>query len=101
MQFELPSHRSELRGVVYARRSTAGQECSLESQLEVAIENAKVHGIPLDVTFAHLETALREYRCNVGDLYIDTKTGADPERPGPNALLSRAASSNRPTHIFT
>ena len=101
MQCELPPHRSELRGVVYARRSTAGQECSLESQLEVAIENAKVHGIPLDVTFAHLETALREYRCNVGDLYIDTKTGADPERPGPNALLSRAASSNRPTHIFT
>ena len=94
------SARDTNQGLVYLRRSTGKQEKGLPTQLDWAVEQARLYGVQLDATRPDLEHMLARGLTTYKAVYLDHETGANLERAGFTAFRRRAMADRSVSHLF-
>lgn len=93
--------RESNSGLTYLRRSTSGQELSLEMQLRWAIERAKELHVDLDVSLADLAVMTKEGLHSYKAIRVDDGvSGSELARPGLQACIRDAKADKRISHVF-
>ena len=93
--------RIKQEGRVYLRRSSSGQESSLATQLQWAIDKAKGRGVPLAATLADLEHMQRHRLASYRGIYLDDAvSGGRTKRPGFDAMLAGIRQNQKVSHLF-
>ena len=93
--------RIKQEGRVYLRRSSSGQESSLATQLQWAIDKAKDRGVPLAATLADLEHMQHHRLASYRGIYLDDAvSGGRTKRPGFDAMLAGIRQNQKVSHLF-
>ena len=88
-------------GRVYLRRSSSGQESSLSTQLQWAIDKAKSLGVPLSATLVDLEYMQRHRLVAYRGIYLDDAvSGGKTRRRGFDAMLEGLRNDKKISHLF-
>ena len=93
--------RKKNRGLAYLRRSSPGQEVSLDYQVKWAIGRAEGMDVRLDAAPIDVELMLERRLVSQKALRLDTITGADLGRPGFVALMNDALADPAVSHVFS
>ena len=95
------SGRKKSLGLTLLRRSSERQELSLSMQLGWAIKAAEGMGVVLDARLTDIEHMQAQRLSEHKSIYLDDSiSGANLGRPGFQAMVERAISDKRVSHVF-
>lgn len=92
--------RNGNRGLVYLRRSSDSQENSVTMQLRWAIKCASDRGIVLEAHESDAQYMIENNLHHYKNIYLDTGSGSNLERPGLIAMQEAAVTDARISHLF-
>ena len=96
----MPARKKDL-GLTLLRRSSGRQELSLPSQLGWAIKAAEGMGVVLDARLTDIELMQAQRLSEHNSICLDDSiSGANLDRPGFRAMVERASTDKRISHVF-